>query len=339
MSTRVATYYASRVLMYAFVALTAFTIVFFFLRLMPGDPVTSYLDSLRQMGIRVEGATATADAYAARFGLEGNLLAQYVSALQRTFLEGDLGVSLMSYPNNAESLIVLRLPWSIWLLGVSTVIAWVLGLAAGTLLGWFRGTAGERFLYNVAICFAQIPQYLLALFLVLVLAFGLGMFPAGGAYSAGVMRGFTVEFVASALYHSVLPALSVVTVAGFFWLLTTRALTVSVLGEDYILFAEAKGLTRMRMLRRYVLRNTILPQVTAFAISLAFIVNGFYLIEWVFRYPGVGTLLVDAVGQRDFNVVQGIILLSIFIVLVANFVVDLLNPLVDPRIRSGAGRG
>jgi peptide/nickel transport system permease protein len=335
--SRVAAYYASRVLMYAFVGLAAFTIVFFFLRLMPGDPVTAYLDSLRSMGINRRGGTEVADAYAARFGLEGDLLTQYLSALRRTFLEGDLGVSLMGYPDNVESLIALRLPWSIWLLGVSTLMAWVIGLVAGTMLGWFRGTVAERLVYNLAICFAQVPQYLLALFLVLTLAFGLSWFPTGGAYSAAVRRGFTTDFVGSVVYHSILPILSIVAVAGFFWLLTTRALTISVLGEDYVLFAEAKGLRRIRVLRRYVLRNTILPQVTAFAISLAFIVNGFYLIEWVFRYPGVGTLLVTAVGQRDFNVVQGIILLSIFIVLGANFVVELLNPLIDPRIRSGHG--
>jgi peptide/nickel transport system permease protein len=217
------------------------------------------------------------------------------------------------------------------------VIAWVLGILAGTLVGWKQGTRFDTTMYSIAIALAQVPQYLVALLLVLFLAYGAAVFPSGGAYAANVTRGWNVEFVLSMLHHTVLPALSIVIVSSLFWLLTTRALTVSLLGEDYILFAEAKGLRGFRVLTRYLLRNTLLPQVTGFAISLAFIVNGFFLIEWIFRYPGIGTLLVTAVGQRDFNVVQGIIIMSIFTVLTANLLVDLVYPLIDPRIRT-AGR-
>jgi len=335
---RVATYYAARLANYLVVLLIAFTIVFFFLRLIPGDPVENYLQSLAQQGFRIEGSAQIIATYREKFGLDQPLLVQYAAALERTFLHLDLGVSLMNYPQPVESSIMVRLPWSIWLLGVSTVIAWVLGIAAGTVTGWLRGTAFDSVFYNLSISLAQVPQYLVGLLLVLILAYALGLFPAGGAYSAGVAPGLNLEFFGSVLYYTTLPALSIVIVSAFFWLLTTRALTVSILGEDYILFAEAKGLRRLRILNRYILRNTLLPQVTGFAVSLAFIVNGFFLIEWIFRYPGLGSLLVAAVGQRDFNTVQGIILLSIFTVLTANLIVDLIYPLIDPRIRTAAER-
>jgi peptide/nickel transport system permease protein len=333
---RVAIYYAARLANYLLVMLIAFSIVFFFLRLIPGDPVENYLQSLAQQGYRVEGGAQIVATYREKFGLDQPLLVQYVAALERTFLHLDLGPSLMNYPQPVEASIVSRLPWSLWLLGLSTIIAWLLGVAAGTVAGWLRGTAFDGVLYNLAITLAQVPQYLVGLLLVLALAYALGIFPAGGAYGAGVVPGLNPGFISSVLYYSVLPALSIVIVSAFFWLLTTRALTVSILGEDYLLFAEAKGLRRLRILNRYVLRNTLLPQVTGFAVSLGFIVNGFYLIEWIFRYPGLGSLLVAAVGQRDFNTVQGIILLSIFTVLTANLIVDLIYPLIDPRIRTVA---
>jgi peptide/nickel transport system permease protein len=334
---RLLSWYASRLLSYALVFVVAFTIVFFFLRLMPGNPVDAYVESLAVMGYRIEGMAEAVAIYKERFGLDKSLPEQYLRTMRQVFLEFDLGISFLSYPNQVGTLILPRLPWTLWLLGTATVIAWVLGILAGTLVGWKQGTRFDTAMYSIAIALAQVPQYLVALLLVLFLAYGVSIFPAGGAYAATVTRGWNLEFVLSMLHHTIMPALSIVIVSALFWLLTTRALTISILGEDYILFAEAKGLRGFRVLTRYLLRNTLLPQVTGFAISLAFIVNGFFLIEWIFRYPVIGTLLVTAVGQRDFNVVQGIIIMSIFTVLAANLLVDLLYPLIDPRIRT-AGR-
>jgi peptide/nickel transport system permease protein len=331
-------WYATRLVNYAVVFLVAFTIVFFFLRLMPGNPIDAYVETLAQMGYRIDAMGETVQIYKERFGLDRSLPEQYVRTLRQVFLEFDLGISFLSYPNQVGTLILPRLPWSLWLLGTATVIAWLLGILAGTFVGWKQGTRFDSAVYAVAIALAQVPQYLVALLLVLFFSYGIAIFPSGGAYAANVVRGLNLEFVLSVLHHTVLPAASIVIVSALFWLLTTRALTISILGEDYILFAEAKGLRKFRVLNRYILRNTLLPQVTGFAVSLAFIVNGFFLIEWIFRYPGIGTLLVAAVGQRDFNVVQGIIILSIFTVLTANLIVDLLYPLIDPRIRTGGRR-
>jgi len=182
---------------------------------------------------------------------------------------------------------------------------------------------------------SQIPYYLVALLLVMVLAYLLGVFPTRWAFSPTITPTLSLEFIVDVLYHATLPALSLILVSAFGLLISTRALTITILGEDYILFAQAKGLKKIKILNRYVLRNVLLPQVTGLAMALGFIVNGFYLIEWIFSYPGIGTLLVQAIPALDYNTIQGIILISIFTVLTANLIIDIIYPLIDPRIRTG----
>jgi peptide/nickel transport system permease protein len=334
----VAIYYAGRILYYVVVLLLAFSIVFFFLRLMPGDPMDVFIAALTEQGIRIEGEAGTVQLYREQFGLDEGLFTQFVLTMQRMLFAGDLGISSMNFGAPVEQLILVRLPWSVFLLGFAATMAWILGLIAGTLAGWFRETRAADWLYNFGIGPAQVPGFIVALMLVMIFPFGLGWFPTGGAYRAGLSPGLDPEFILSALHHAILPAMSMVLVGVFGWMLTTRALTIAILGDDYILYAEAKGLSKLRILYQYVLRNTVLPQVTAFALGLAVIVNGAYLVEWIFRYPGVGTLLISAINARDFNLVQGIVLLTIVAVLVANMIVDLLNPLIDPRIRTGMGQ-
>ena len=330
-------YYLGRLMFYAVVLVVAFAVVFLFLRLMPGDPMDIFLAQLEEMGVRVEGEAGTVQLYRERFGLDEGLFTQYLLTMGN-YLRGDFGVSLMNFGEPVANMILVRLPWSLFLLGLASTLAWLLGLVGGTLAGWFRDTRLARWVYNFGIGPAQVPQFVVALLLVLAFPFALGWFPTGGAYRPGLTPALELEFIRSAFYHAILPAMSLVLVSMFAWLLTTRALTISAMGDDYMLYAEAKGLSKLRILYRYVLRNTLLPQVTSFALSLAFIVNGFYLVEWIFRYPGVGSLLVTAVGARDFNVVQGIVLLTIVAVLLANLVVEMLNPLIDPRVRTGAER-
>jgi len=243
--------------------------------------------------------------------------------------------SFLNFPNSAQSLIMQRLPWSIWFLGLSVLIAWGIGVVAGTLVGWKRGTKFDSAIFTFALCMSQIPPYLVALLLVLGLAYVLGLFPTRWAFSPTMMPTLSLEFIGDVLYHAALPALSNVLVVAFGWLVSTRALTITILGEDYLLFAQAKGLRKLKVMNRYVLRNVLLPQVTGLAMSLGFIVNGFFLIEWIFSYPGIGTLLVQAIPALDYNTIQGIILISIFAVLTANLIIDIIYPLIDPRIQTG----
>ena len=329
-------YVAKRALIYIITMLVAFSVLFFFLRLIPGDPVSRFVRDIElRYAYRIENTQEIIDHYKERFGLNGDLLTQYISYMRRVFLEFDFGPSFLNFPNPSRDLIWRRLPWSLGFLGLATLMAWAIGVVAGTLVGWKRGTKLDSALFSLALCMSQIPYYLVALLLVLLFAYVLGMFPPRWAFSPTVTPGLSLEFIASVLKHATLPALSLILVQVPSWIISTRALTISILGEDYLQYAQAKGLKKVRLLNRYVLRNILLPQLTGLAMSLGFVVNGFFLIEWIFSYPGIGTLLVQAIPVLDYNTIQGIALISIFMVLSANLIIDVLYPLVDPRIRTG----
>jgi len=333
---RILRYIAKRVIVYVVTLFVAFSILFFFLRLIPGDPVSRFIRDIElRYSYRIANTQEIIDAYKEKFGLKGSLWTQYTSYIRRVFLEFDFGPSFLNFPNSAQSLILRRLPWSIWFLGLATLMAWVIGILAGGLLGWKRGTKIDSAVFTVALCMSQIPFYLVALLLVLIFAYVLGTFPPRWAFSPSISPGLNLEFIASVLKHAALPALSLVLVSTFTWVISTRALTITILGEDYLMFARAKGLNRLRIMNKYILRNILLPQVTGLAMSLGFVVNGFFLIEWIFSYPGIGTLLIQAIPVLDYNTIQGIALISIFTVLSANLIIDIIYPLIDPRIRTG----
>ncbi len=332
----VAKYVAKRIVVYVLTMFIAFSVVFFFLRLIPGDPVLRYIQQVyERYAYRLPQTEEIIQEYRRTLGLDGDLFTQYIIYLRRVFLEFNLGPSFLDFPKPAQDLILRHLPWSIGLLAFSTLLAWLIGLVLGTLAGWRRDSKMGMFLYILSLSISQVPYYLLALVFVLVFAYLFPVFPARFAYSPTLTPSLNLEFISSIVYHAILPSLSFIAVATFGWLISTRAITITILGEDFLLFAQAKGLGRLRILNRYVLRNILLPQVTGLAMSLGFVVNGFFLIEWISAYPGIGTLLGLAIGQLDYNTFQGIILISIFAVLTANLVIELLYPLVDPRVRTG----
>jgi len=243
--------------------------------------------------------------------------------------------SLVRFPTPAQTLILRALPWTIGLLSLSVVIAWIAGVLIGGLLGWRRDLPGSEFLTTVSLALSQVPQYIIALALIFLFAYTLTWLPSRDAYPANVSPGLTLDFFLGVFRHGILPALSIVIVSATGWIISTRSLIVSILGEDYLLYAQAKGLSPRRIFTQYALRNALLPQLTGLAISLGFIVNGAILVETLFNYPGLGSLLVGAIQALDYNTAQGIILISIISVLTANLVLDLMLPLVDPRIRRG----
>ncbi|GAA1670452.1 ABC transporter permease [Kribbella yunnanensis] len=312
----------------------ALTIAFFFFRLMPGDPIQTLIQSLQQNYIYNQQASAEIIArYRAEFGLDGNLLSQYLVYMKKLILHGDLGPSLISYPTPAQDVILRSLPWTIGLLGISAVLAWILGLALGAVAGWRRGKLGSRIMTNLSIALSHVPFFFVALILVYIFAYSLGWLPARSAYDSNINPGFSPAFIGSLLKYGLLPGLSIVLIGTFGWILSTRMLMVPVLGEDYLVYAEAKGLKPWRILTRYALRNCYLPQVTAFGISLGFIFNGNVLVEQLFNYPGLGTTLVTAIQQLDFNTILGVTDIAIFSVLTAVLLLDLLLPLLDPRVK------
>jgi peptide/nickel transport system permease protein len=312
----------------------ALTIAFFFFRLIPGDPVNTFLQTLQQNYVYNQQASAEMiERYQKEFGLDGNIFSQYVRHMKKLIFEQDFGPSLLSYPTPAQELILHSLPWTIGLLGISAVLAWVLGLAIGAVAGWRRGKLGSEIATNLSIALAHVPFFFVALILVYIFGYTLGMLPSRSAYDSKIDPGLSLDFIGSVVYHGLLPALSIVIIGTFGWILSTRMLMIPVLGEDYLIYAEAKGLRPGRILSRYALRNCYLPQVTAFGISLGFIFNGNVLVEQLFNYPGLGTTLVNAIKQLDFNTILGITDMAIFSVLTAVLLLDLLLPVLDPRVK------
>nr|WP_239062154.1 ABC transporter permease [Streptomyces sp. SID13031] len=253
--------------------------------------------------------------------------------MEKLILHGDLGPSLINYPTPAQDVILRALPWTIGLLGISAVLSWVIGIVVGAIAGWRRGKAGSAIITNLSIALAHVPFFFVALILVYVFAYTLGWLPARSAYDSNINPGISLDFIGSVLKYGLLPGLSIVGIGAMGWILSTRMLMVPVLGEDYLVYAEAKGLKPWRILTRYALRNCYLPQVTAFGISLGFIFNGNVLVEQLFNYPGLGTTLVTAIQQLDFNTILGVTDMAIFTVLTAVLLLDLLLPLLDPRVK------
>ncbi|HEV2527029.1 MAG TPA: ABC transporter permease [Thermomicrobiales bacterium] len=313
----------------------AITLSFLFFRLIPGDPISAFVTSMESQGRYGAGDSSeqVVEYYRQQFGLDGTLLEQYLRYMERVVFHFDFGPSLVSYPTPSTDLIMRALPWTLGLVGAATILSWVIGVLLGTLLGWTRSSWISRWSTNLSLGVSHIHAYFIALLFVYAFAYWNPWLPASGAYDARIEPGWSLDFIGSIIKHGTLPVLSIALVGATGWMISTRALVVAILGEDYLTFAAAKGLSRWRILTRYVMRNAWLPQVAALGITLGGVVGGSVLIENLFRYPGLGALLVNALGVRDLNTAQAVVSLLIVFVLTANLIIDLLLPLLDPRVR------
>ena len=330
-----AKYLALRFLVYFVTLWGAYTLSFLFFRLMPGDPVSAFIANLAAQGEHID---ATAAAEQTRMvnetlGRNGSLPEQYVRYFGRV-LQGDFGASFLAFPSPAIDLVLRALPWTATLLAVSVLISWSIGLFIGAIVGWQRDRPWAQLLTAFGVAFQQVHYYFLGMFLLLVFAYGLGWFPTRGAFAGGLTPGLNVPYVQSVAYHAALPALSIVLAGGFSWMISTRSLMVGELGSDYLVYAQAKGLSTRTILFGYGLRNVLLPQITSLAISLGFVINGAILLEQLFLYPGIGLLFIAAIKAVDVNTAQAIVLLTVLAVSTANLVVDLCLPLIDPRVQA-----
>jgi peptide/nickel transport system permease protein len=328
-------YVGERLVIFVVTVAISVTIVFVVPRLVPGDPLGAIAIKLSQVGGNL-GGRELVDAYMRRFGLDKSIPEQYVAYL-RQLAQGDLGYSISAFPTRVQDMLAASLPWTIGLLTLTTVLSWVLGSLLGALVGWSGGRSRIlQALVPVALVLYTTPYYILAIILVFLLAYLWPIFPLAGSYTVGVKPELSPSFIGDVIYHGMLPALSIILVSLGWWFLSMRSLIVSLKGEDYILWAEAKGLPRRRIFWAYAFRNALLPQVTGLALSLGNIVAGALITETIFGYPGVGYLVYTSIKGLDFPVIQGCILLVILAVATANFLLDLAYPLIDPRIRFGA---
>jgi peptide/nickel transport system permease protein len=269
----------------------------------------------------------------AAYGLSDDpLIIQYFRYLGN-LLRGDFGISISAFPSPVTEVISTALVWTV-LLGVSaTVISFTLGSLLGMISAWKRGTKVDAIFPPMMIFVGSFPYFWVAIVALFYLSFQWGWFPLRHAYADTLSPAFSLEFILSVLQHLVLPALTLIVVAIGGWLLGMRNTMISTLAEDYVTMAEAKGLSQNRVMFRYAARNALLPNMTAFGMSLGFILGGALFTEVVFSYPGLGYQLIGSVRALDYPLMQGLFLMITFAVLIANLIVDLLYVRLDPRVR------
>ena len=315
---------------YLLAAWAALTLNFFLPRLMPGDPAMALFARFRG-----RLAPEALDALRETFGLtDAPLILQYFTYLGHV-MRGDLGISVAYFPAPVEQVIGQGLVWTMLLAGSAVLISFTLGTLLGVLTAWWRHSWVDDVLPAGLAFMASFPYFWLAMVALYILGFQAGWFPLGHAYG-NTVPGWTLAFAADVARHAVLPVGTVVLATLGGWLLSMRNTMVGVLGSEFVNLARAKGLSPSRVVLRYAARNALLPNVTGFGMALGFVLGGSLLTEIVFSYPGQGYLLVQAVRNQDYPLMQGIFLVITLAVLGANLLVDLACLWLDPRIRESA---
>lgn len=324
-------YVGNRLLFFFFSLWAAVTINFILPRMMPGNPA-------EVMFAKFQGKMepAALEALKEQFGLNDHqsLIGQYFSYL-KGLITGEWGLSFSNYPVSTLTVIKGSLPWTIGLVGVATLLAVFVGTALGIYISWKRQGILDSTLPTVTMAFQAMPYFWVALMLLFVFGFKLDWFPISHGYDNDVTPGLDSSFINSVLYHSILPGITIFMGSLSGWLIGMRNNMINTLGEDYVVFAEAKGIKPSRLMFSYAARNAILPQITSFAIAIGNVVSGSILTEVVFSYPGIGAQLNSAVLALDYPLIQGCFLIIAISVMIANLVVDLLYSRLDPRVKTG----
>ncbi len=327
-------YLIPRLIQYVLVVFLGVTAVFIIPRLAPSDPVESTIASLRSMGGTVDAATLdqTMETMRRLYGLSGSYWEQYLEFWGRVF-RADFGISLSQFPTPVAQLIRTALPWTLGLLLFTTFFAWAGGNIVGGIAGYYNRRGWSRTLDTVAMVVRPMPYYMFAFALLLIFGYFWPILPIGGGASLGRQGSWTLSYILDVLRHAALPALSLLILGGAVWFQTMKLVVQNVNSESFVEYAKMGGVQEKRIVSGYVIRNALLPQITALALLLGQILSGALITEIVFSYPGVGTLLYQAVVQGDYNVIMGITSLSIVAVTTSILIIDLLYPLFDPRVR------
>ncbi len=323
-------YLLNRLIFFVVSLWAAVTINFILPRLIPGNPAEAMFAKAR--------GTLNPNALKAmelEFGISHQpMIVQYGNYL-KSLVTGHWGLSFTYYPTPVTTVVANSLPWTVFLVGIATVLSVFLGTFLGILISWRRGGVLDGILPPVTMFFQAAPYFWMALLLLFVFGFKLNWFPMSHGFGNSVSPGFNLPFLASAIWHGILPGLTIFLGSLSGWLIGMRNNMMITLGEDYIVFAEAKGVSTRRLMFSYAARNAFLPQVTGFAIALGNVVSGSILTEVVFSYPGIGNILNQAVLSQDYPLIQASFLIIAVCVLIANLLVDILYIRLDPRVRTG----
>lgn len=320
-----------RIIFYLIALWASITLNFFIPRLAPGDPAQALMGRFERQGPISPSALK---ALQTAFGIDTHdpLWLQYFGYLHN-LLTGNLGLSFTYYPTAVIDVISQDIRWSLILGSVSVIISFSLGCLIGIFIAWRRGSIFDATISPLMTFLSAIPYFWLALIILYFFGFQLGWFPFADGYDTTLNVGWNLPFIISAIYHAILPALTLIisSIAG--WMLVMRNSMITTLNEDYVLMAQAKGLSSRRIIFAYAARNAILPNITGFALAIGFVVSGQLLTEIVFSYPGIGFSLLQAVQGQDYPLLQGIFLVIALAVMGANFLADMFYAALDPRVR------
>ena len=306
------------------------TINFLLPRLMPGNPAIAMMARFHG---RVNGTVLKALEISFGVNTRQSEVSQYFGYLKNT-LTGNFGVSLTFFPETVTQVVRSAILWTLGLVGVTTILAFALGTLIGMVSGWRRGSKLDSILPPVFVITSAFPYFFVALISLLLFSITWRWFPSGFGYNNTDTIAFNWAFISDVLWHSVLPALTILVTSIGGWILTMRNNMITTLAEDYIRMARAKGLSPLRIMFNYAGRNAILPNLTGFGMSLGFVVSGAILVEYVFSYPGLGYMLLDGVQNEDYALMQTLFLLITVAVLVAILAVDFVTLALDPRTRA-----
>lgn len=325
-------YLLKRIGVFLLVVWGAATFNFIVPRLADVNPIEERMSQLASRGAVSSGNTEAMIAnFEKRFGLDQPLYEQYLRYLWN-FARFDFGFSIANFPTEVRDVIAQALPWTLILVTVSTIIYLILGVALGALVSWPGAHSIFKFAFPPVMALSAIPYYLIGIALIHFLAFQFDVFPVSGGYSVGTLPSWDWDFITDASKHAVLPALSIILASIGFNAIGMRGMMVTTQGEDYMLLAEAKGAKSWRLFLWYGVRNAMLPQITAFALSLGHVVSGVVLVEVVFAYPGIGAMMLQAIRNFDYTLLYGIVYLTILSIAFATLILDLTYPRLDPRI-------
>jgi peptide/nickel transport system permease protein len=325
-------WFARRLAFYVFAIWVALTINFLLPRLMPGSPIAGLLQHLTPS--QLSANPGIVQEYQTLLGGGDNSIWQdYVTYLGR-IAHFDFGISTSNYPVRVSEVVGRTLPYSLFLVGVAFLLAFVLGTCIGMVAAWRRGRVVDSVLVPTFMALSAFPAFFTALLGLYLFGLKWHWFPIQHAYDNGLEPGFSWTFLSSAFRHAQLPILVVVAAYAGGWVLNMRTVMINTIGEDYVTMAHAKGLRDRRVMTRYAGRNAILPPLNGFAALFASAIGGLVFVEYIFSYPGAGYTLQQAVLGNDYPLAQALLVVLSVCVIVANLIMDLLNLVLDPRLRT-----
>ena len=328
-------YAAKRFGQFVFVIVTGITLAFIIAHLSPVDPVEQSLSLMTGFsGSDPRAIEILRQSLSELYGVKGNVIDHYLIFWRRV-LTGDFGPSLSAFPTPVMTIILRAMPWTFGLLVVSTIFAWIVGNTLGALAGYFRDNRFLKVIGMGVMAMQPLPTYIVGLTLVIFLGYLWPILPISGGAQVNLPPALGWTYIRSVLVHGTLPALTLVLVGLGGWFISMRSLVSNIVTDDHVVYAELAGVLPRTIFSQYVARNAMLPQVTGLALNLGHVFSGAVIVEFIFGYPGMGQLLIAGIYAGDYSLVLGVTTIAIISVATAMFLIDILYPLIDPRVKLG----